>query len=90
MNPHTITSESLKTKSQSDNRSFGVGVNNEYIVFPSSKSLLTIGLVSAILAPIVGIILGLYFLRRPQLVKEGKIIVLVAFIWLAVIFIIAF
>lgn len=65
-------------------------MNNEYIVFPSSKSLLTIGLVSAILAPIVGIILGLYFLRRPQLVKEGKSIVLVAFIWLAVIFIIAF
>ncbi|MEK7203530.1 MAG: hypothetical protein AAB627_00425 [Patescibacteria group bacterium] len=64
--------------------------NNEYIVFPSAKSLLTIGLVSAILAPIVGIILGLYFLRRPQLVKEGRSIILVAFIWLAVIFIIAF
>lgn len=63
---------------------------SEYIVFPSSKSLLTIGIVSAILAPIIGIILGLYFLRRPQLVKEGKSIVLVALIWLAVIFIIAF
>lgn len=61
----------------------------EYIVFPSSKSLLIIGLVSAILAPIIGIILGLYFLKRPQLVKEGKSILLVAVLWLAVIFIIA-
>lgn len=63
---------------------------SEYIIFPSSKSLLTIGIVSAILAPLVGIILGLYFLRRPQLKKEGKSVLLVAAAWLAVIFIIAF
>lgn len=63
---------------------------NDFIVFPSSKSLLIVGLVSAILAPIVGMILGLYFLKTPQLVKEGKSILLVAVLWLAVIFIFAF
>ena len=65
-------------------------MNPDFIVFPSSKSLLVIGLVSAILAPIVGVILGLYFLKRPQLVKEGRSILLVAGLWLAVIFIITF
>ncbi len=65
-------------------------MNNEYIIFPSSKSLLTIGIISAILAPIIGIILGLYFLKRPQLKKEGRSVLLVALVWLAVIFIIAF
>jgi len=60
----------------------------EYIVFPSSKSLLVIGLLSAVLAPIVGVILGLYFLKRPQLVKEGRTVLLVALLWLAVIFVI--
>ncbi len=65
-------------------------MTKEYIVFPSSKSLLYIGLISAILAPIVGIIFGLYFLKRPQLVKEGKSILLVAAAWLVFIFIIAF
>ena len=63
---------------------------NEYIIFPSSKSLLTIGIISAILAPLIGIIIGFYFLRRPQLKKEGKSVLLVAVAWLAVIFIIAF
>lgn len=63
---------------------------NDFVVFPSSKSLLAVGLISAILAPLVGIILGLYFLKRPQLVKEGRSILLVALLWLAVIFIIAF
>ena len=57
----------------------------DYIVFPSSKSLLAIGVVSAILAPIIGIILGVYFWRKPQLTKEGKFIFLVALVWLAVI-----
>lgn len=32
MNPHTITSEGFKTKSRSDNRSFGVGVNSDEII----------------------------------------------------------
>lgn len=62
----------------------------EYVIFPSSKSLLIIGLISAILAPIVGIILGVYFLWRPQLNKEGKIILLVAALWLTVTFFLAF
>ena len=61
------------------------GVIKEYIVFPSSKPLLYIGIVSAVLAPIIGIILGIYFWSKPQLVKEGKIITLVALGWLAVI-----
>lgn len=65
-------------------------MDSQYIIFPSSKSLLAIGIISAILAPIVGIIFGFYFLKRPQLVKEGKIILLVALIWLSAIFIIAF
>ena len=57
----------------------------DYIVFPSSKSLMAIGVISAILAPIIGIILGIYFWRKPQLAKEGMFITLVALIWLAVI-----
>ncbi|MEK7536976.1 MAG: hypothetical protein AAB584_00815 [Patescibacteria group bacterium] len=65
-------------------------MNSEFIVFPSSKSLLIVGLISAILAPIVGLILGLYFLKRPQLNKEGRSILLVAVLWLTFIFIIAF
>lgn len=63
---------------------------NDFIVFPSSKSLLVVGLTSAILAPIVGVILGFYFLKRPQLVKEGRSILLVAVLWLAIIFTFAF
>lgn len=62
---------------------------SEYVVFPSSKTLFAIGLVSTILAPLIGIILGLYFLRRPQLVKEGRVILLVAAAWLLVIFTVA-
>jgi len=65
-----------------------MSISRDFIVFPSSKSLLVVGLVSAILAPIVGVILGLFFLKRPQLVKEGKSILLVALLWLAVIFVI--
>ncbi|MEK7659134.1 MAG: hypothetical protein AAB338_00550 [Patescibacteria group bacterium] len=65
-------------------------MNSDFIVFPSSKSLLAVGLISAILAPIVGVILGLYFLKRPQLVKEGRSILLVVALWLAVIFTVAF
>ena len=61
----------------------------EYIVFPSSKSLLYLGLAAAVLAPAVGIILGFYFLKRPQLKKEGKAVLWVALVWLAVISIIA-
>jgi len=63
---------------------------NEYIVFPSARSLLAIGIISAVFTPLIGIILGFYFLRRPQLVKEGKTIVLVALVWLSIIFIFAF
>jgi len=65
-------------------------MSRDYIVFPSSKSLFAIGIISAILAPIVGIILGVFFLTRPQLAKEGKGILLVAAVWLAVIFTLAF
>lgn len=64
--------------------------SRDYIIFPSSKSLLTLGIASAILAPIIGLILGLYFLRRPQLKKEGRTILLVGVTWLALIFILAF
>ena len=49
-----------------------------------------IGLISAILAPIVGIILGVYFLWRPQMAKEGKIVLLVAAGWLTANFFLAF
>ena len=65
-------------------------MNQDYIIFTSSKSLLTLGIVASILAPIIGIILGLYFMRRPQLVKEGGIVLLIGVVWLAVVFIIAF
>lgn len=53
----------------------------EYIILPSSGPLLVIGILTAILVPIVGIILGIYFLFRPQLLKEGLIIFGLAFIW---------
>ncbi len=66
------------------------GMNPQYIIFPSSKSLLLIGIISAIIAPIIGIVLGFYFLRRPQLIKESRAILLVASFWLITIFIIAF
>ncbi len=65
-------------------------MNQDFIILPSSRSLFAIGLISAVLAPIIGIILGFYFLKRPQLIKEGRIILLVAVIWLATISIIAF
>ncbi|OHB17969.1 MAG: hypothetical protein A2913_01495 [Parcubacteria group bacterium RIFCSPLOWO2_01_FULL_40_65] len=65
-------------------------MGGDYIIFPSAKSLFAIGIISAILSPLIGVILGFYFLRRPQLAKEGKIILLVAFIWLSAIFIFAF
>lgn len=57
----------------------------DYVVLPSSRTLLYIGIVSAVLSPLIGIILGVYFWQKPQLVKEGKTITLVALIWLAVI-----
>ena len=60
-------------------------MSRDYVVFPSSKSLMVIGIISAILAPLIGLILGIYFWRRPQLAKEGIFITLVALIWLAVI-----
>lgn len=59
---------------------------NDYVIFPSSKSLLVVGIIAAILSPLVGLILGSYFWARPQLVREGKVVVLVALVWLAVIF----
>ena len=65
-------------------------MHSDYIIFPSARSLLAIGIISAILAPLIGLIMGFYFLRRPQLVKEGKIILLVALIWLSIIFTFAF
>lgn len=58
----------------------------DYIVFPSSSSLLLIGVLAAILSPLVGIILGIYFWTKPQLAREGKLVLLVALVWLAVIF----
>ena len=58
-----------------------------YIVFPSSRSLLTVGIIAAVLSPLVGLILGGYFWARPQLAREGKTIVLVSLVWLAVIFV---
>lgn len=57
----------------------------DYIVLPSSRTLLYIGVFSAIVAPIIGVILGIYFWQRPQLVKEGKVVCLIALIWLAII-----
>jgi hypothetical protein len=65
-------------------------MKQDYVIFPSSKSLFAVGIISAILSPIIGIILGLYFLKRPQLSKEGKTVLLVALIWLSTIFIFAF
>lgn len=58
---------------------------DDYVVFPSSRSLLAVGIIAAILSPLVGLILGSYFWARPQLAREGKMIVLVALVWLAVI-----
>ncbi len=58
---------------------------SDYIVFPSSRSLLVVGIIAAILSPLVGVILGAYFWARPQLAREGKVVVSVALIWLAVI-----
>ena len=60
---------------------------DDYIVFPSSRSLLTVGIIAAVLSPLVGLILGGYFWARPQLAKEGKIVVLVALVWLTLIFV---
>ena len=65
-------------------------MHSDYIIFPSARSLLAIGIISAILAPLIGVILGFYFLKRPQLAREGKSILLVALIWLSIIFIFAF
>lgn len=59
---------------------------NDYVIFPSSKSLLAVGIIAAILSPLVGLILGGYFWARPQLAREGKVVVLVALVWLVVIF----
>lgn len=54
----------------------------DYIIFPYSRSLLILGIVSAILAPIVGFIMGIYFWRHPQLAREGRVILAVVGVWI--------
>lgn len=55
---------------------------NEKIAISSPKKWLWLGIIIALLSPISGLILGMFFWTEPELKKQAKIILIVAVIWL--------
>lgn len=59
--------------------------DKNYIIFSSPKPFLVFGIITAIISPILGLILGIYLWLKPQLKREGLIILLIVAIWLIII-----
>jgi len=59
--------------------------DNNYIIFSSSKPFLVFGIITAVVSPILGLILGFYLWFKPQLKREGLMILLLVAIWLMIV-----